>query len=64
MTDDGQVLFKIPEALKLLKMSRSTFYREKFPTVPITTSGRARRVHLSDIRDYEARMLRRREEGE
>lgn len=56
------VLLTIPEACRRLSISRATFYRlidrGKLRTVPVSPSGRSRRVPSADIESYIDRLRR------
>lgn len=55
-------LLTIPEACSRLSISRATFYRlidcGKLRTVPVSPSGRSRRIASADIETYIERLRR------
>jgi len=54
------MLLTIPEACRRLSISRATFYRlidrGQLRTVPVSPSGRSRRIPSSDIEAYIERL--------
>jgi excisionase family DNA binding protein len=55
----GKALYRIPEAMELLSMSRSVIYEQiRAGRLRTVTEGRARRVPASAIADYVALLER------
>ncbi len=60
MTTQVPMLLTIPEACRRLSISRATFYRMldrgQLRTVPVSPSGRSRRIPSADLESYIERL--------
>ncbi|MGH3427944.1 MAG: helix-turn-helix domain-containing protein [Pseudonocardiaceae bacterium] len=63
-TEFGKYLYKIPEAMLLLSMSRSAIYEQiRFGRLRSVQQGRARLISAAALRNYVALLEREAQEG-